>query len=592
MKRLKKNKIFKKVFSSVLPLAFLFVTICSGNIAHAADIKIPVLKPDGSDVEDMNLHDTRNFDGTTKNSEGTSDSSKGTIEFTQDASGTLTLILKDMDLTVEGDHTFIDVVPSSTTIDAGVLQIELVGTNKFTLVGEDALFSKIDYAQAFFIGDGTLDIKMDSALFVEGPSACTATGSVTFAQNGTINLSWSGDPNRNYAISIPNFTVKNGTLNINDNSTTQAFWLSCNKFTISNGNLNINQTFGDIGIKTYNFEMTGGAISINSGPGYTNPAGDSGASQNRASLYVTNLFKMEKGSINITSDSIDCACLYLDPTSSSTSSGDEKDNIFVISGGRIDLKLTNPKNTHPAFYFGNKNELVLEDGFISAIGGSASPYGIGGAASAKINIKNAQIEAWGSQGALQTEMITLNPDLVWTALVGDNSGSTTQIHPKTASDLDPYKYVKLSLASTLAPDTSVFNKNITSKERTDITVKLNLNGNKLTGIFLGDTQLTSGKEFIGNINAGSLTLDSVTFKVREFLDSLAVGTHTLTFAFDDGTSADFNLEVVDTAQSSDSTRKDQVPKTGDQSNVMLYVLLLTSGLFSIILANKKKLFNK
>ena len=560
MKRLKKNKIFKKAFSSVLPLAFLFVTICSGNIAHA-DFEISVLNPNGSSTEKINLNDKKEFEGTTKDSSGSETSSKGTIEYTNDASGTPTLILKNMDLTVEG-HPLIDLGSGADSSGQSV-QIELVGNNKINLAGDANL---VDAAEAgiFFIGDGTLDVTTEHSEILACTEGSINTASVTFSHNGTINFSSNSSeasPSR-MMDSFPVFKIKSGKLNIDAKG--KSVFLECNKFIISNGELRINQDIGANVIGTNNFEMTGGLISINSGNTDTDVDYYVGGS-----IEANDNFNMKNGSINITSNSESQSCLLLSPNPISLGSGSKDSKNFIISGGKIELKLINTSNTASPIYVGNGSSLILEDGFISAIGGSASAYGIGGNGGASININRSQIEASGSQGALQTELFTLSPDFTWTALVGDNSGSTTRINPKTASELDPYKYVKLSLASTLAPNTSVFDKNTAAKEHTEVTVKLNLNGNKLAGIFLGDTQLTSGKEFAENMVAGSSDLESVTFEVREFLDSLAVGTHTLTFAFDNGTSADFTLEVVDSAQSSDTTQKDEVPKTGDQSKISL-----------------------
>ena len=54
------------------------------------------------------------------------------------------------------------------------------------------------------------------------------------------------------------------------------------------------------------------------------------------------------------------------------------------------------------------------------------------------------------------------------------------------------------------------------------------------------------------------------------------------------------LNVVDTTpvNNAEQNQKDQLPKTGDETSVMPYVLLLTAGLFTIIVATKKKIFCK
>lgn len=632
MKKIIKTQILKKLFSSVLPLAFLFVTTCQGNIAHAAFSTVNAL-PDSTDgsLTDIKSGGTRNFTGY-NNSTGKS-GGKGMLAYNNDTS---TLTLTDIDISTTNG-----LFEATGSGAEDILIINLVGENK---ISSSKATIKLTSGSIKFTGSGSLTINQTGAY--SAISTLTA-GNIEFAQAGKIaithgsnsaaiataaatdsititsgSLSVTKSDQGSAIDSKGPFNLNGGTVSLTESSGTSGEALSVAKeCNLNSGSLTIIQKSNNSALKvTEAFKMSGGAVKIEQtgdaiamdlSGAVTVSGGTLTVSQSAAknAIKSASTYTQTLGSIIVNQNGGDNAMSfegaftmeggYIESINTADTQGalHFKDDAS-ISGGRIKARINNETNTNSPIYVDASKRLTVSNAVISSLGGTKSPYGIDGNSGSKIEIYKGQIEAFGNTNAINPTYLTLSSDVDWTALVGASSSETTEIHPKTITDLGSYDYVKLYNASTLASATSVFDKNTAAKEHTEITVKLTLNGNKLTGISLGKTQLTSGKEFTENMVSGSSDIESVTLEVREFLDSLAVGTHTLTFAFDNGTSAAFTLEVVDTAQSSDTTQsndatqKDEVPKTGDQSNVMLYVLLLSAGLFSIILANKKKLFNK
>ena len=619
MKKLIKTKI-KKVFSSVLPLAFLFVTMCSGNIAHAAWTNINVLKNDGSAIDqDVKGGATVDYTGTIADSAGTATSSKGSIKYEAGI-----LKLDGLDLTTT--HGLIDATAGASE----VLTIELVGDNKIT---SSAAAIKVTSGSIKFTGSGSLTITQGTA----GSAISTVTaGNIEFAQTGKITIAQGAAA---AAIgSVADLTLTSGTVQVAqtgsatavnagalcnlygglltiDQQTNNSALASTGAFTMSEGNVTISQEGDSIAVNLAgSVTLTGGELNIIQ-------ASDKNA------MYCTGSYNQSGGTVDIAQHGGDNALSFNDTF---TMSGGMLTAISVadadgalhfkgdatISGGQIVAGINSSSNTSSdPIYLDASKTLTISKAAVASLN-MGGPHGIGAGTGASIVVnKGSLIESFGNTNGIQLDVLALDNTVSWTAAVGAKvDGDHQLISVNTPTDLGTHKYVKLYNASTLAPATSVFDKNTAAKEHTEITVGLDLNSNKLTGISLGDTQLTSGKEFHENIAAGASDPSSVTFQVREFLDTLPVGTHTLTFAFDNSTTADFALEVVDTtnsggaqagdnaqgganqagdnAQGGNTSKKDTVPKTGDESNIMLYVMLLTAGLFSLVLASKKKLFSK
>ena len=582
MKKIIKTQILKKLFSSVLPLTFLFVTMCQGNIAHAAFTTVNALpnSTDGS-LTDIQSGGTRNFTGY-NNSTGKS-GGKGMLAYNNDTS---TLTLTDIDISTTNG-----LFEATGSGAEDILIINLVGENK---ISSSKATIKLTSGSIKFTGSGSLTINQSGAY--SAISTVTA-GNIEFAQAGKIAITHgSNSAAIATTAATDSITITSGSLSVTKSDQGSAIE-SKGPFNLNGGTVKIEQTGDSIAVDlSKEVTVSGGTLTVSQSASknaikfastYTQTLGSVIVNQAGSdnAMSFEGAFTMEGGYIESINTSDTQGALHF------------KDNAS-ISGGRIKARINNETNTSSPIYIESSKTLSIHGKSISSLGGAKSPYGIDGNSGSKIEIYKGQIEAFGNTNAINPTYLTISSDVDWTALVGASSSKTTEIHPKTITDLGSYDYVKLYNPSTLASVSSVFDKNTTAKDHTEITVKLTLNGNKLSGISLGKTQLTSGKEFTENMAAGSSDIGSITFEVREFLDSLTVGTHTLTFAFDNGTSAAFSLQVVDSAQSSDTTQsndaaqKDEVPKTGDQSNVMLYVLLLSAGLFSIILANKKKLFNK
>ena len=632
MKKLIKTKI-KKAFSSILPLTFLFVTMCSGNIAHATTPDTVNIATQNADAVTNDVSSGGSVDfskGTAKGTDGSSTASGKMTYAKDDANNKGVLTLENLDVTAAG---LVDVTDGNSS----VLEIILVGDNKIT---SSAAAIKVTSGSIKFTGDGSLTITQSSSY---SAISTLTKGNIEFAQTGTISITATGDTSAiATTLATDTITVTSGTLSVNKSGQASALD-SKGPFKLNGGTVSLTETGGTSGAALSvgaTCDITGGSLTIDQ------------QSANLA-LEVTGAFTMSDGTVNI-NQSGDAIAVDFKSTATvrggslaviqsadkhavqftgafsqtggaitTTNSGASGSGLYFSATAQFNGGTTSATSTTSAdnIIYGNNQAITVNGGRVYANGSVNSNYGIS-AGSAAVTITRGVVEGYADVAGINPDHLVLG-DYTWTVYAGQNADSATLLTQTSAADVvsalnaGGYDYVRIYNASTLAPATSVFDKNTAAKEHTEITVGLDLNGNKLTGISLGSTALTSGTEFHENIASGVSDPSSVTFQVREFLDTLPVGTHTLTFTFDNSTTADFTLEVVDTTSSGGSTQtgdtaqsegsnqaedkttqsdntsnKTTTPKTGDESNIMLYVMLLTAGLFSLVLASKKKLFSK
>ncbi|WP_201264891.1 X2-like carbohydrate binding domain-containing protein, partial [Brevibacillus reuszeri] len=93
--------------------------------------------------------------------------------------------------------------------------------------------------------------------------------------------------------------------------------------------------------------------------------------------------------------------------------------------------------------------------------------------------------------------------------------------------------------STISPTTASFDKYMSAANYKDITTTMDLKGNVLSGIKNGNTALVPGSDY--TVSGSTATIK------KEYLAALAVGTTTLTFAFDGGTEKTLTITVSDTS---------------------------------------------
>lgn len=632
MKKLIKTKI-KKVFSSILPLAFLFVTMFPGNIAQAAWSSINVLKNDGTAIDqDVKGGSTVDYTGRIANSAGTATSSAGKITYADDV-----LTLEGIDLTTT--HGLIDATAGASE----VLTIKLVGDNKIT---SSAAAIKVTSGSIKFTGDGSLTITQSSSY---SAISTLTKGNIEFAQTGTISITATGDTSAiTTAQATDTITVTSGTLSVNKSGQGSALE-SKGLFKLNGGTVSLTEPGGTSGAALSigaTCDITGGsltidqqsessalestgAFSISAGHVDIIQSGTVPGSATEAALVFSDTATVKGGSLTVSQSAAQDA-IWADNAFSQTGgsinvthTGDSGSGLYFSNTAQFNGGTTSVTSTSSddAAILSNNTAITIDGGVVHANSSMNANYGIT-AGTENLTVTRGVVEGHANTAGIDTNHLVLG-DYTWTVYAGQNADSVRLLTQTSAADVvsalkaGGYDYVRIYNASTLAPATSVFDKNTAAKEHTEITVGLDLNGNKLTGIYRGSTELTSGKEFHENIAASASDPSSVTFQVREFLDTLPVGTHTLTFTFDNSTTADFTLEVVDTTSSGGSTQtgdtaqsegsnqaedkttqsdntsnKTTTPKTGDESNIMLYVMLLTAGLFSLVLASKKKLFSK
>lgn len=525
---IKKCKIIKNVFTSILPFALILTIMTPVNIAKAALPTTVNVLPESSDTSLTAITNgqSRNYaTGTAhKDSTGKAGAGRGTISYST-ASGSGVLTLDGVDITTTNGL----IAASGGT---GDLEIVLKGTNSITSNTNTILATSNNIK---FSGDGTLTISQNTA----GKAISTATaGNIDFASASDITLNQAAT--QSAIDSVNDLTLTSGTVNVNQTGAANAVVVGRNS-NINNGVLNINQdTANDAFNGTGTFNMTNGSIMTK----------NNGATGN--GLNIT-------GAIDIT-------------------------------GGMVDSSIINNASTGLPIYGGNT--ITIGSANIKAIGAAGtSLYGISNATGNAITInKGSVIEAVGNTNGIKPENLVIDDTVTWAAVVGQTADVATRLDAISGTDIanalrnGGQDYVKLYNEITLDPTSSVFDKYTASKDHTEITVALNLNGNGLTEIVTNGTPLKIGTDYILNYNGTDLV--SVTFQVREYLQNQDLGTHILTFRFNNGTTADFTLNVVDSSLNT----KDDLPKTGDTTSIMPYILLLTAGIFTIIIAVRKKIF--
>lgn len=538
---LTRSKLIKKLCIAILPLAFLVVTMCPDRIAQSTAPTTVSVLPEAADGSLTQITDgqSRNYATSSgyKDSAGTSNAGRGTISYSTKGS-TAVLTLDGVDLTTANGLLTAD-------SGSGDLEINLIGVNSITSTKASIVATSNNIK---FTGSGSLTISQNTA--GEAISSKTA-GNIEFASQSNIVLNQAATAS---AIdSVADVILTSGNVTINQKGAADALKVGANT-SINGGSLNITQ------------------------------------SANNSSIKGTGTFDMKSGTV-------------VTKNEGSTSANDiDITGAVTLSGGTLETSIT--KSASTGIPLKGTATITISGSKVKAMGyPGSSDYGIS-ADSQNITInKGSVVEALGNKNAINPAKLIIDDSVVWTVMVGQTAETVTKLPQTKGAEIvaalasGGQDYVQLYNESTLNPTTSTFDKYTAAKEHTEITVGLDLNGNTLSEIVSGDTALQVGKDYVLNYNGADPV--SVTFQVREYLQNLPVGNHVLTFKFANGVTSNFALNVVDTTPTTNTTennqqqsQKDQLPKTGDETYVMPYVLLLTAGLFTIFVATKKKIFCK
>lgn len=531
-----KSKVIKRMFIGLLPLAILFGMICPGHVAQSAAPTTVSILPAAADGALTQITDgqSRNYATSKgyKDSTGTASAGRGTISYsTTGGNGVLTL--DGVDLTTDNGLV-------TATGGNGDLEIVLVGTNSITSTKNTIAATSNNIK---FSGTGTLTISQNTA----GSAISTTTaGNIDFATTANIDLKQAAGAAA--VNSAANITLTSGNVSITQSGAADAITATGN-VAINDGNLDINQ------------------------------------STTNAALKAAGTFNMTKGAV-------------MTKNAGATGNGIDATGDITISGGMIDLSITNANSTGIPIY--SAENITISGASVKAMGSAGhSPYGISTANGKNIVInKGSSVEALGNTNAVNPANLTIDDTATWTAMAGQTASTATKLKETKGSEIvkematNGYDYIRLYNEVTLEPKSSTFDKYTASKEHTEITVSVNPNGSALSEIRLGNRPLQVGRDYVLNYNGTDPV--SVTLQVREFLEKLPVGNHVLTFSFNNGATADFALNVVDTKpeEKPADDPKDKLPKTGDETSILPELLLLTAGVFTIIIATKKKLLSK
>lgn len=478
----------KKALASAETAIFLFAAAYTPSVTYSVEpTTVRVLSEvAGRAFTELSEGQSINYasEGGHKDSTGADGAGRGIISYSMAGNKTI-LTLDNVDLTTDNGL-------MSASIGSGDLDIVLNGTNSVTS-NKTAILSSSNNIR--FIGSGTLTISQntdDSAI------STLSGGNIEFATDSDITINQSAAASAINASG--NITVTSGNVNVMQSGAAEAVAVGGDT-TINGGALNITQNTANNALNTANsLNMVAGRLS-------TNNTGTSGNGLNVV------------GAINLTGGMIDSVI-------GETSTG------IPIHGGET---------------------ITINGANVRAIGAAgSSPYGISTADGKNIVIhQGSVVEAVGNTNAINPANLTIDDNVDWVALAGQSAGTAARLAEVKGSDIkrtitgSGYDFVRLYNEIVLLPNAVTYDRNTAAREHTEITVVLGLNGNMLTEIAEGNTALQVGRDYVLNYNGADLI--SVTFQVRESLETLAVGTHVLTFKFNNGTTADFALNVVDTS---------------------------------------------
>ena len=105
-----------------------------------------------------------------------------------------------------------------------------------------------------------------------------------------------------------------------------------------------------------------------------------------------------------------------------------------------------------------------------------------------------------------------------------------------------------------------------------------------------DGKAVPEKDASGRVNYTAKSGSVIIELQPSYLETLPAGKHTLTVNFDDGsTTAEFTIKSASAKQDKNTpTKKDASPRTGDESNILFWILLMATACIRIIVANKKR----
>ncbi len=482
----------KKIFVSVVPMVFLFATLCATNVLCYASGEATIVRvlPDVVGRAFTEITEGQSIDyaseGEHKDSTGADGAGRGVISHSMIGDKTV-VTLDNVDITTDNGLL-------SASIGSGDLEIVLNGSNSITSNKTTILTSNNNLR---FVGSGTLTINQntdDSAI------STLSGGNIEFATNSEITINQSAADS---AISASaNLVVSSGNINILQTGNADAVAVGGDT-TINGGSLNITQNSSDNAIQA------AGSLSVTAGRLATNNADATGNGLN------------VEGEVNLT-------------------------------GGTIESIITNDSTGIPVYA---SEAIIINGANVRAIGAAgSSPYGISTADGKNIVIhRGSVVEAVGNINAINPANLIIDDSVDWVAMAGQSAETASKLVEVNGSDIKTaitdagYDYVRLYNEIVLVPSSITYDRNTAAREHTEITVVLGFNGNMLTELVEGDRALQVGRDYVLNYNGADLI--SVTFQVREYLETLGVGTHILTFKFNNGLTSNVAINVVDTANS-------------------------------------------
>ncbi len=390
-------------------------------------------------------------------------------------------------------------------------------------------------------GNGSLEIVL------EGTNSITSNADTIVAKN--TNVKFSGT----------------GTLTINQNTAGTAISTAASgnlDFDLDS-NITLNQAASESAIKLIeDLVLTKGTINVN----------QTGAEN---AIGVTGNTTINGGVLNIAQNT--------------DNNGLNSIGAIKMAGGTVDSLITNENSTGIPIYSGDT--ITISSTNVRAIGARGnSPYGISNVPGKNITInKGSSVEAVGNTNAIMPGNLVIDDTVSWATNAGQSSDTAISLTETRGTDVanalrsGGQDYVRIYSNINIDPKMAVFDKRPSTKGHTDIIVTLGLGGNELLDISEKGVPLTVGKNYILNYNKTQVV--SVTFPVRDNLDNLTTGDHVLTFRFNNGTTQDLTIRVINAG----SGNIDKLPKTGNSAIMTPYVLILMAGIFTVILLGKKSI---
>lgn len=438
---------------------------------------------------------------------------------------------------------------SNFVVTGGTVKTNSIyGTNKFSVSGGEVQTQRVS-SKAFALTNGKLTIrepvhKYNDNLYTSSAISC---GDITVS-GGTLDVAW--DWGNCTPVVFPNDEYKGyPTPLVEFSDGTAVFNGGTSKFNT-----------GCAG----NFVFKRGTVTT--GSGMVEIGADAEQKQKNSDIPVTFTAGSAIGEVEIDKATIDSYKTGDAPEATAVSCDKNSKNYYFYECWE-EIKETDNGLEPVAYWYSDGDYMVFvpEDQKITSFEeGKKYLYSIRATAKGDFVFAN--------EGVLKAKLNGEDLSATNSISVGDD-GKYLQITSKTITIKTPDKYKLIEGA----------NSSWTQNSEGTLTFRADGDFSKFLGIKVDDSWVDS-ENYISDSGSTIVTLKN------EYLQTLAVGTHKMTFVYTDG-ECNTNFEIKEAEEAEEIYENSDNPATGDNSNILLWVSLFSAGiLVAIVIAvcNRKK----